>query len=481
MRLTGGVVAGLILALGAGSAQAEDWRAVTTSHHDLVFVDADSVRRTFDGRIAFRSRHRLAENESNRDFGYDRIDVAVEGRCERDSDGQPVSATGPRTYHLRGRPIPIRDWREEGLNDDLGGIAYALCRGRVGHRRFVDLDKAMAEYAEHDSVERLAAHVTGEVDLVGTVVQGWEMNGVSLCGSEEGCREDSPREFCWLEGGIRVPAPAGAPEWVDGGPRRDSAGAAFKGRIHRARGDNGFGHMGGFACLVEVTGPVRFVDVPKRPDVQRDESAPGLGQEAIAAHRAFAEAVRAAGTVRLGRGERRWDVDDFEPGTSGGACYSFPRFKGADPVYNAPLLGWPGLQRMSREAATITFVNRDWDPDLTFHFPDPKAAARSEPFLRQLTSRGISAISQKGAKVSIRHSDGKAASFRFEDSAAAVRAAGMAQRLRGREIAELKRETNRLSATPLRRVSLTFPDETLAERAYERAEALRAACASKAP
>jgi hypothetical protein len=479
MRLSGLLSASAILALGAGSARAEDWRVVTTSHHDLVFVDVDSVRRHPDGRIAFRARHRLAENDSNRDFGYDRIDVAVEGRCERSPDGQPVPAAGRRTYHLRGRPIPARGWREEGLNDDLGGIAFDLCDGQVGHRRFVDLDKAMAEYAEHDSLERLAAHVTGEVDLVGTVVQGWEMNAVSLCGSEEGCRENSPREFCWLDGGIAVPAPAGAPEWVDGGPRRDSAGAAFRGRIHRARGGNGFGHMGGFACLVEVTGPVRFVEVPKRPDVPRDESAPGLGPEAIAAHQAFVEAVKAAGTVRLGKGERRWDLEDFKPGASGGACYSLPSVKGGDPGYNAPVLGWPGLQRMSLEGTTITLVNRDWDPDLNFHFPDPKAAARSEPFLRKLASGDIAAISQKGAKVSIRRSDGKAASFRFEDAAAAVRAAGMAQRLRGREIAELKRETNRVSATPLRRVSLTFQDETLARRAYERMEALRAACALK--
>lgn len=478
MRLMG-VPAGLVLVAMAASAEAEDWRVLATSHHDVVFVDSDSVSRQFDGRIAFRARHRLAENDSNRDFGYDRIDVAVEGRCERSPDGQPVPATGRRTYYLRGRPAPILGWRDEELSDDLGGIAFDLCRGRVGHRRFADLDKAMAEYAEHDSLERLAAHVTGEVDLVGTVFQGWEMNGISLCGSEEGCREDSPREFCWLEGGIRVPAPPGAPEWVDGGPRRDSAGAAFRGRIHRARGDRGFGHMGGFACLVEVTGPVRFVDVPKHRDVPRDESAPGLGEEAIAAHRAFADAVRASGTVRLGRGKRRWDVDDFEPGSSGGACYSLPRFKGVDPVYNAPVLGWRALKEMSRDGATVTLVDRDWDPDLAFHFPDAKAAAESEPFLRRLASRGIAAISQKGAKVGIRRPDGKTESFRFDDSAAAVRAAGMADWLRGREIDELKRETNRVTAIPLRRISLTFPDETLAQRAYERMEALRAACAAK--
>lgn len=476
MRLRGLLPAGAMLALAAGSARAEDWRAVTTSHHDVVFVDVDSVRRHFDGGIEFRTRHRLARNDSNRDFGYDRIDVAVAGRCGRAPDGQPLPAAGRRTYHLRGRLIPVVEWREEDLVDDLGGIAADICDGEVGHRRFTDLDRAMAEYAEHDSVERLAAHVTGEVELVGTVVQGWEMSGVSLCGSEEGCRDDSPREFCWLDGGISVPAPAGAPEWVDGGPRRDSAGAAFRGRIHRARAGKGFGHMGGFACLVEVTGPVRFVAVPKRREERRDDNAPGLLPEAVAAHRAFAEAVASAGTVRLGRGDRRWEVVGFEPGSSGGACYSLPKFKGL-PDYNAPVLGWPGLERMSREGAAIILVSRDWDPDLTFHFTDPKAAAASEPYLRKLSSRGIAAISQKGAKVAIRWADGREESFRFAEPAAAVRAAGMADRLRGREIAEVRRETNRLSATPLDRVSLTFPDGNLAQRAYERMEALRAACA----
>jgi hypothetical protein len=471
-------LAGLILLGLAWPARAEDWRAVTISHHDLVFVDVDSVRRSADGRIAFRARHRLAENESNRDFGYDRIDVAVQGRCERSPDGQPVPAAGRRTYHLRGRPIPVVAWREEGLTDDLGGIAADICDGQVGHRRFADLDEAMAEYAGHDSLERLAAHVTGEVDLVGTVVQGWEMNAVSLCGSEEGCREDSPTEFCWLDGGISVPASAGAPEWVNGGPRRDSAGAAFKGRIHRARAGKGFGHMGRFACLVEVTGPVRFVDVPKRPQDRRDDGGPGFGAEAIAAHAAFAETIRTAAKVGLAAGDRRWEVDDFKAGT-GGACYSLPSLEGRYPESQPPVLGWPGLQRMTREGKAVTLVSRDWDPDLTFHFPDPKAAAGSEAFLRKLAGGGVAAISQKGAKVVIRFPEGRDETFRFQDPAAAVRAAGMAGRLRGREIAGLKRETNRVTATPLRRLSLLFPDESLAQRGLERMEALRAACASE--
>lgn len=476
MRLTAGALAGLILAAAAGEAQAEDWRAVTNSHHDIVFVDADSVRRESDGRIAFSARHRLAENDSNRDFGYDRIDIAVEGRCERTPDGQPVPAAGRRTYRLQGRPIPVQQWREEGLNGDLGGIAADICDGRIGHRRFVDLDSAMAEYADHDSLERLAAHVTGEVELVGTVVQGWEMNAVSLCGSEEGCREDSPEEYCWLDGNIAVPAPAGAPEWVDGGPRRDSAGAAFRGRIHRSREGKGFGHMGGYACLVEATGPARFVTVPGRPRDRSDGKAPA-GPEAIAAHRAFAESIRAAARVGLATGPRRWEVDEFSPGTGNlDACYSLPRFKGADLDFHAPLLGWRGVERIGREGARLVLASREYDPDLIFYAPTPKASRDTEHFLRKLSARGVEAVSQKGAKVAIRYPDGGNESFRFGDPASAVRAAGMAQRLRGREIAEVKAQANRVTATPLRLISLTFPDEALARRSQERMQALRAAC-----
>jgi hypothetical protein len=236
--------------------------------------------------------------------------------------------------------------------------------------------------------------------------------------------------------------------------------------------------MGGFACLVGVTGPVRFVQVPDRPE-ERQDAAPGLRPEAVAAHDAFAAAIRSAAKVGLATGSGRWEVDEFKPGSSGGACYSLPSLKGSYPDPRAPVLGWPGLQRMTRERKEITLVDGDWDPDLTFHFPDPKAAAASEPFLRKLATGGVAAISQRGARVAIRYSDGRRESFRFEDSADAVRAAGIAERFRGREIGGLKRETNRVTATPLRRVSLTFPDEALAQSAYERMEALRAACAHK--
>lgn len=474
MRSTG-VLAGLALALGAGQAKAEDWRAVTSSHHDVVFVDADSVRRTADGRIAFRARHLLDRNDSNRDFGYDRIDVEVAGRCERTPDGQPVTAVGRRTYRLGGRPIPVVEWREEGLNEDLGGIAANICDGLIGHRRFTDLDSAMAEYRKHDSIERLAAHISGETELTGIVVQGFEMNAVSLCGPDE-CREKPPEETCWFDGNVSVPAPAGAPEWVNGGPRRDRAGAAFRGRIHRSREGKGFGHLGGFACLVETTGPSRIIDIADRREAGRDGNAAPVRPEVTAAHQAFAESIKSAAQVGLATVRRRWEVDKFSPGTGRlDACFSLPRFKGAELDFRAPALTWRGVERIGREGAQVVLASRDYGID--FYLPDPKTAPVMEAFLRKLSTRTVEAIEQKGAKVAIRSSDGGNESFRFGDPASAVLAAGMAERLRGREIAELKPWGKQIIATPLRQISLTFPDEALARTSEERMRALRAACA----
>lgn len=475
MRSTGAVIAGLVAATMAAPAKAEDWRAVSTSHHDVVFVDSDSVRRQPDGRIAFRARHRLAENESNRDFGYDRIDVPVEGRCAGPED-EPGPAVSRRSYRLKGRPIPARDWREEDIAEDAAHFVADICNGMIGHRRFADLDSAMAEYDEHGSLARLAAHVTGEVDLVGTVVQGWEMNGVSLCGSEAGCKDDSPTEFCWLDGNINVPAPAGAPEWVDGGPRRDSAGAAFRGRIHRSLDGEGFGHMGGYACLVEATGPARFVEVPKRLEARPDDRASVTHPEILAAHQALVQTVKSAGKVGVAVGRRRWEADDLSLGAGNGACYSLPVSKGVTVTSIEPVLSWRQIERMNREGSALTLVARHYDSGLAFHFPDPKTAPGLDAFVRKLSGRGVAAVSQKGSKVAVRYSDGRNESFRFADSASAVQAAGIAGRLQGREIAKVEGRGSLAIATPLRRMSLTFPDEAFAQQAEERIQAMRSAC-----
>lgn len=478
MRLTGGVLAGLILAAGAGEAKAEDWRAASTSHHDVVFVDADSVRRQPDGRIAFRARHRLDENDSNRDFGYDRIDVAVTSRCKGRGSDLPTSSV--RKYFLRNKAVAAQGWRDEDVVEDAAELATTICRGFIGYRRFADLDRAMSEYREHDSLERLAAYVTGEMELTGIVVQGWEMNAVSLCGPD-GCREAPPTEFCWLDGNINVSAPAGAPEWVDGGPRRDSAGAVFTGRVHRSLEGRGFGHMGGMACLVEATGAARFVEIaPPRPP-QTAYGAAGARPEAVAAHTAFAESVKAASPVQLAADGKRWTVDDFGPAAgppSGGACYSLPRFRGDYAKPWGPAIGWSQARDIVRRGADVTVALDYHDGDLGLYLAHEAAAESIAAFVRRLSDLGVAGVAQKGARVTVVGPSGSKQEFRFADAAEAVRAAGIANRLLGREIAQVKRSGNRVSIQRVQRQTLAFSDEAKAAEAEQRMRALREACAA---
>jgi hypothetical protein len=480
MRWTCLLLASSILACTAGPAKAEDWRAASLSHHDVVFVDADSVRRRPDGRIAFRARHRLDENDSNRDFGYDRIDLAVNARCQDRSSDRPPPASSVRKYFLRNKAVAPQGWREAEVAEDAAEVAETVCRGLIGYRSFADLDRAMAEYGEHNSFERLAASVTGEIELTGIVVQGWEMNAVSLCGADS-CREAPPRETCWLQGNINVPAPPGAPERVGGGPRRDSAGAAFKGRVHRSLQGRGFGHMGGMACLVEATGPARFVEIPAplRPPQVR-HGAEGARPEAAAALAAFAESVKAAPGVELEADGKRWTVDDFGPAAgppSGGACYSLPRFRGDYVKPWGPALGWPNVTDIVRRGAAVTVAIDRHDPDLELYLPDDSTAQSTAGFVRRLSSLGVSGVAQNGSRVTVVGASGSKAAFRFADSAEAVRAAGMAHRLIGREVTEVKSSGNRVTVLRVQRQTLTFPDEAKAAGALERMKALRRACA----
>ncbi|MEA3016638.1 MAG: hypothetical protein QOI38_1360 [Sphingomonadales bacterium] len=477
MRWIGAALVGVALLAGAGEARAEDWRAMDTSNHEVVFVDADSVRRRDDGRIAFRARHRVAENPSNRDFGYDRIDVAVSGRCGPDmADGPPASSR--RSYFLRGRPVAAPDWREEDVAEDIGWIAIMVCRGTIGHRSFADLDAAMAEYAGHDTLERLAAYVSPEVELTGTVVQGFEMNAVSLCGSEAGCSDGAASEYCWLEGNISVPAPAGAPDWVGGGPRRDSADLAFRGRIHRSRTRGGFGHMGGYSCLVEPTGPARPAEIVRQE--RTDPIALGRRPETVAAHAALSEAVAGHGRIEYSAGLRRWAVDELQAADSanegGGACYSRPRFGGDFLEYGAPWIGWAEVRGIERRGGAVTLVSAGYDETLEFYLPTPAAAQETAAFARRLLAAPVAAIAQQGPMVTLRHSDGRRERLRFADSAGAIQAAGIASRLRGADIAEIRRQGILVWAAPLRRIALAFTGEAQALAVLPLMEALQAAC-----
>lgn len=478
MRSTAWALAGLVLTGASFEAKAEDWRSASLSHHDVVFVDSDSVRRRPDGRIAFRARHRLNENDSNRDFGYDRIDLAVTARCPR-PDAGPTPASSVRKYFLHNQAVAAQSWREPDVAEDAADLAETVCRGLVGYRSWTDLDQAMSEYRGHNSFERLAAFVTGEMELTGIVVQGWEMNAVSLCG-EDLCRESPPHEFCWLDGNISVPAPAGAPEWVGGGPRRDSAGAAFTGRIHRSLSGRGFGHMGGMACLVEATGPARFVEIaPPRPP-QVEYGTAGARPEAVAAHAAFSESIKTASGVALESDGKRWTVDDFGPAAgppSGGACYSLPRFRGDYVKPWGPALGWQSVRDIVRRAAAVTVAVDHHDGDLDLYLAHGKAADGIAGFVRRLSDLGVASIAQKGPRVTIGGASGSRQAFRFADSAEAVRAAGIANRLLGREIAQVKQSGNRVTILRVQRQTLTFPDEGKAAEALERMEVLRQACA----
>jgi len=482
MRSTSCGLASLILALAAGTARAEDWRAVSTSGHDIVFVDSDSVRRGSDGRIAFRARHRLAENGSNRDFGYTRIDLNVKSRCRGES-ADPPPTSSVRKYFLADRPVAAVGWRDEEVVEDAASLARTLCRGLIGYRRFADLDEAMAEYGRHDSLERLAAYVTAESELTGLVVQGFEMNAVGLCGADR-CREAPIRETCWLEGGIDVPAPAGAPEWVDGGPRRDSAGAAFKGRVHRSRTGRGFGHMGAMGCLVEVTGPARFVEIVPPPRPRVEYGAAGARPEAVAASAAFAESIRAAAKVEFASDGKTWTVDDFGPAAgppSGGACYSLARRAGDYVTTFPPVLAWTEIRQVGRTGKAVTLVSRIFDQDLDLHLAHDEAAGTIADFIRRASARPVMSVAQDGDKVTIAYGSGPKAHFRFADAAEAVRAAGIAGLLPGLEVEEVKPSGNRVAVRRLQRQVLTFPDEARAAEAERRMVALREACEPAAP
>lgn len=473
-------LAGLAAAAG-GEARAEDWRAVSLSHHDVVFIDADSVRRRPDGRIAFRARHRLAENASNRDFGYDRIDLAVSGRCAPGSDEAPP-ATSTRSYFLRGRGIGRVDWREAGVADDSASLTGAVCHGLIGYRSFADLEPAMTEYGDHDSLERLAASVSEETELTGTVVQGFEINAISLCASA-GCSAGAPTEFCWLEGPVHVPAPPDAPGWVSGGPRRDAAGVAFRGRIHRSRTGNGFGHMGAYGCLVEVTGPVRFDAAAARQAGRPEEDAPGRRAETVTAHAALEQAIAAAGAVATESGGRRWTVDSVQASSGNrgvaDACYSVPRFGGNYLQPIAPSWGWPTVRAVERAGAAVTLASSYWDDGLDFHLASAADAARIAELARRIASRRAASVAQAGRTVTVRYGNGRRERLSFADPARAIQAAAIADRMLVSEIAEVRQQDRRVTALPIRRVTLTFADEAKAAEVVRHMEALRSLCSAR--
>lgn len=488
MRLT--TAAFLVLATGnvPAAAAARDWRVMPDiGGHDIAFVDADTVVRGSDDRLSFRGQLRLNESPSNSDFGYDRVDLRVDTVCGVTS-GRAGASRVRRRYSYRGRPVPEPEWQAEDMVENVGWMADQICRGVIGPVRFASVEAAMATSERGGSDGPMAEYVSQEVELVGTVVQGFELSGISLCGSEEGCRDDAPSEFCWLAGSaINVPVPAGAAEWSDGGPRRDAADFAFRGRIKRSMTGRGYGHMAGFGCEVEVTGAVRAITI-----TQQRPPAAGARQNAIAAlgrlpatlvaHQELEAVVSAGGPLTVRQGDRSWDVDAVVPGSieSGGtgACSTIFRFGGTWLQGASPSLGWDWISALDVNGRTVTITSTGYDENLQFHLRSPAAAARMKPFVERLVRAPLASVAQAGRRVTLRYADQRVERIDLGDAGEAIEAAGMAYRLRGQEFARVTQDNNSLYALPVDRVILSFADEAKALAAAQAMRPLLALCSS---
>lgn len=490
MRLT--KVAVLVVVTGnmTAAAAARDWRVMPDiGGHDSAFVDAESVVRRSDGRLRFRGQLRLNEGPSNSDFGYDRVDLQVDTICGVTS-GRGGTSQVRRRYSYRGRPVPEPGWQAEEMVENVGWMADQICRGVIGPVRFASVDAAMASGEREGFDGPMAEYVSPEVELVGTVVQGFELNGISLCGSEDRCRDGAPTEFCWLAGSaINVPVPAGASEWSNGGPRRDSADFAFRGRIKRSVTGDGYGHVGASGCEVEVTGPVRAVSISQRrtdPPLARQDAiaATGRSEAAAIAHRELETIISASGPLTIRRGERSWDADavvqDSIDTRGTGACTTMFRFGGAWLPGAGTALGWNWIDSLDVDGRTLTIARIDYDENLHFYLETPALAARLKPFVERLAQTSFASVAQAGRRVTLGYADGRLERMDYEDAGAAIQAAGMAYRLRGREIARVTQDNASLYASPVDRVILSFADEAKAAAAAQAMRALLSICTSAA-
>jgi hypothetical protein len=469
------VLAGLGMAWAA-EAKASDWRAMPVPDRDVGFVDADSVRRSADGTIRFQARFLLGEDNPSGDLGYDRWDTRASARCV--AGGEPTTVRASRTFSLRGAPSTVGAWKIADANRSTFAMAEDLCGGLIGYRSFGTPEAAMGEYARHRSAEQLSAYLSEEVELTGTVVQGFEINGVELCGSESGCVDDAPAEFCWLEGDVSLPAPPGASPEAGGSYRRDTAQLAFRGRISRSRSGRGFGHVGAFGCQVELTGPARPATITQRRPAVPDFNAPGRRPEALAARAALDEAIGRAGEGVAVEGSRRVPFNRFSPVDEryGGGCSSQFQLGEAYPSPAFSGLSWEQVSGVAAAGPAVNLVMQKYDESADFHFATPAAAAALAAMIEELRSERVEAVEQAGGRVMARLAGGRRFERDFGSAALAVEAAGLIGTLRGRELATVRRNGAQVTAMTVRRVTLSFADEAKAGEVGARMEALRLAC-----
>ena len=456
--------------MGAWPVHAADWRAMPHYGRDVAFVDADSVRRKADGTIGFEARFLLGEDNPSGDFGYDRHNLTATARCGQDKAESVRDLQTKRTFLFRGSAASPDNWIVEEAEGAAGGLAGNLCRGLIGYRSFATPEDGLAEYKQSHSVEQLMASVSAEAELTGTVVQGFEMNGVALCGSEAGCTPKAPTEFCWLQGSIHVPVPAGAdPNTI----RRDSADFAFRGRVLRSPTGRGFGHVRAFGCQVEMTGPARPATIERAEAAARPVSL-GTSEAALGAHKALEDAFRGIGAVTAAQDGRSWPMDELKarPSDWQGACGSDLKFKGAslDPYPTAII--WDLVDAIEVRGPVLAIRTSRWREGGEFRMPTPGAALELVTLLDRLRAGGIRSVAQRGNAVTVlqgiltHHGPIFAGKTKLKQQSAAdaVMLAGIIDSLSRMDVHSIKQQGNLVTALGARHVGLTFESEAKAEQ-----------------
>jgi len=468
--------------VGAGVVRAEDWRGSGVFEHDLAFVDADTIVRSGDGRISFRAQMRFNGASGIGERGYDRVDLDVAARCPASASGDPAAVRIGQLYQRGGRRVAQPRGAAAKVRDDAKYMIVTICLGQIGSRGFANVEAAVAGgqggRAQPPSERRF---MSDEVELTGTVIQGFELNAINLCGSEEGCRDDAPEELCWLQSGINLPSPVGTQPGIGGGTV--ARAYTFRGRIERSATGSGFGHMWGYACQVTVTGQARATTISQRQPARPDFNGPGGRAAAVAAHAALETAIAQAGPIRLSDGgEHIWVITGLTASLGaygrGNACYSYPKAEGSPLEPRPPSIGWTDTARVEGHGGTVTLATAGSDEALSFASASPVAARRVQSLIEKAVGHPVTAVEQRGRRVSVRFEASAPQTITFDNSGSATEAAGIAHQLRGREIAAVGGYGNRFWARPLRRVTLTFRDVANAVEAQRLMEALRIACAA---
>jgi hypothetical protein len=483
----------LALALAAiatpAIARAEDWRVVPGISDHFMYVDADSIERRADGRIAFRAVMR--PEQAGAGGGYDRVDLAVRTQCgdealDSDDDAVRAAALGraARLTVLRGgRRVTASAEAAESIREQSGWLIGQVCRGELAGRRIATVE-ALMQVSGRIFSPSSGNYESAEVELTGIAVQGFEANWIELCGSEDGCSPGAQTELCWLEGNLSVPLPPGArPEWNGGpgGPPRYTAAVRFRGKIQRSPSGTGFGHMQAAGCQVVVTGPVTYAPDPGRGSSSAPAEA-GARPAAVSAYQALLAALAEAGPFAMAAGAQRLQATGFsrpDEFRDVNACRSYARAAGGSGATDMPAIDWTTVRSVVRRGAEVRIGDRRHDENLTYFLETPSAARQLKRAAEGMLGGRIEGVEQTGRRVTVRFAGGGRRPLNFADAGQATRVAGLAWQARGQEIADVRQSHNRLILMPARELVLTFANAGRAEAAAARMETLRAACAAR--